>query len=78
MCTRDEVLTFSEPVLFPSVPVTYAITMEGSSRYNNLIQELKTYRPTRKVVIVHHKRMSECARPAWVKSTRPMICGIII
>ena len=69
MCTRDEVLTFSEPVLFPSVPVTYAITMEGSSRYNNLIQELKTYRPTRTVVIVHHKSMSECARPAWVKST---------
>lgn len=71
MCTRDEVLTFDGPVLFPSVPVTYVITMEGSSRYEVLMRELRTYRPTRKVVIVHHKPHSECARPKWV--TKPSL-----
>ena len=66
MCTRDEILTFSEPVLFPSVPIAYVITMEGSNRYTSLLNELRTHRPTRTVVIVHHKPMSRCARPSWV------------
>lgn len=68
MCTRDEVLTFPEPVLFPSVPVTYVITMEGSHRYHELVRELHAYRPTRKVVIVHHKSLSDCARPRGVNT----------
>lgn len=66
MCTRDEVLTFADPVLFPSVPVTYVITMEGSERYDALMRELSTFRPTRTVVVVHHKPRSECPRPEWV------------
>lgn len=66
MCTRDEVLTFSDHVLFPSIPVTYVITIEGSHRYNKLLQQLHEYRPTRTVIIVHHKSMSECKRPKWV------------
>ena len=56
----------SGPVLFPSIPITYVITMEGSKRYKQLLDELNTYRPTRKVVIVHHKLMADCARPHWV------------
>lgn len=69
MCSRDEIIMFSEPVLFPSIPITYVITMEGSERYKQLLHELNTYRPTRKVVIVHHKSMTDCARPQWV--TKP-------
>jgi len=69
MCTRDEVLTFSDPVLFPSVPITYVITLEGSHRYHQLVRELHAYRPTRIVIIIHHKSMSDCARPKWV--TKP-------
>lgn len=68
MCTRDEVWTFSDPVLFPSVPIAYVITMEGSQRYDKLVRELRTYRPTRKVVIVHHKSFSDCARPQGVNT----------
>ena len=68
MCTRDEVFTFSDPVLFPSVPITYVITMEGSHRYHELVRELRAYRPTRKVVIVHHKSLSNCARPHGVST----------
>jgi hypothetical protein len=68
MCTRDEVFTFSDPVLFPSVPVTYVITIEGSQRYDKLVRELRAYRPTRKVVIVHHKSFSDCARPHGVST----------
>lgn len=66
MCTRDEVFTFSDPVLFPSIPVTYIITMEGSDRYDNVLSEIHRYKPTRNVVIVHHKPLSDCARPKWV------------
>ena len=70
MCTRDEVLTFKKSeVLFPSVPVSYVITMEGSKRRTKLLKELQEYKPTVKVVIVHHKPMSECLRPGWVKDS---------
>ena len=69
MCTRDEVLTFSDPVLFPSVPITYVITMEGSHRYHKLLRELRAYRPTKKVVIVHHKTFSDCARPHGISKS---------
>ena len=68
MCTRDEVLTFSDPILFPSVPIAYVITMEGSDRYHSLIRELRAYKPTQKVVIVHHKSLSDCARPQGVST----------
>lgn len=67
MCTRDEVLTFDDPVLFPSVPITYVITLEGSDRYDKLMHELMKYKPTKTVVIVHHKKRSICDRPSWVK-----------
>lgn len=66
MCTRDELFTFSDPVLFPSIPVTYVITMEGSDRHTKLLNELHTYKPTRNVVVVYHKSLSDCARPTWV------------
>ena len=69
MCSSDEVIWFDDPVLFPSIPITYVITMEGSKRYKTLLNELNTYRPTRKVVIVHHKSMADCTRPQWV--TKP-------
>lgn len=69
MCSRDEVIMFSGSVLFPSIPITYVITMEGSERYKHLLHELNTYRPTRKVVIVHHKSIKDCARPQWI--TKP-------
>ena len=67
MCSRDEIIMYSEPVLFPSIPITYVITTEGSDRYKQLLHELNTYKPTRKVVIVYHKSMTDCARPHWIK-----------
>ena len=69
MCSRDEVILYNGPVLFPSISITYVITIEGSNRYESVLHELNTYRPTRKVIIVHHKPMAECARPSWV--TKP-------
>lgn len=69
MCSYDEIIMFPGPVLFPSIPITYVITLEGSNRYKQLLHELNTYRPTRKVVIVHHKSMTDCTRPQWV--TKP-------
>ena len=67
-CYRREELRFSEP-LFKEIPVTYLLTMEGSTRRAQYMKELREYRPTAHVVVLHNSGHRTCKKPDWVRNT---------
>lgn len=64
---REEVLHFAD-VLFPSIPVTYLVTMEGSARRAQYMRELREWRPSTRVVVLHNRGYRAGAKPAWVST----------
>lgn len=58
---RLEVLTFEQPTL-RSVPTSYLITLEGSSRRDSYMRELRRHRPTETVVVVHNAGFRKCPK----------------
>lgn len=67
-CYTLEVLTFEDP-LFTTIPTAYLITMTGSSRRNRYLHQLRRYRPTGRVVVVHNRGFRACKKPAWVTTS---------
>jgi hypothetical protein len=67
-CYREEILTFENPI-FPDVPVSYLLTMEGSPRREQYMSQLRTFCLTRTVVVVHNKGFDKCSKPQWVDDT---------
>ena len=51
---ETEVLTFSDPIFSPRIPVTYLLTLRGSRRRAQYLRQLAHARPTRTVVILHN------------------------
>lgn len=58
-CYRCEHLYFENPT-FKKIPVSFLITMENSQRRDSYLKELKHFRPTSHVVIVHNKGFKKC------------------
>ncbi len=58
-CYRCEHLYFENPT-FKKIPVSFLITMENSQRRDSYLKELKNFRPTSHVVIVHNKGFKKC------------------
>lgn len=67
-CYREETLHFTD-VMFPGIPVSYLLTMEGSRRRQRYMSQLRQHRPTSMVVIVHNLGHCRCAKPRWVADT---------
>ena len=60
-CYRLETLSFSNPTL-RTVPVSYLITMHNSKRRRSYMHQLRTFRPTSTVIIVHNKGFRRCSK----------------
>lgn len=67
MSYTTETLYFDDP-LFPNVPVTYVLTMCGSSRRASYMLQLQMYKPTKRVVILHNRGYRQSTKPKWVCS----------
>ena len=65
---RIETFTFDDPV-FVDVPVSYVITMQNSKRRASYLAQLRRYRPTATVHVVHNPGREHPNKPAWVNST---------
>lgn len=61
-CYRLEELRFENPTL-RSVPVSYLITMETSRRRASYLAQLREFRPTARVVVVHNAGYKACRKP---------------
>lgn len=58
-CYRLEHLHFENPT-FKKIQVSFLITMENSQRRDLYMRELKLFRPTAHVIIVHNKGYKKC------------------
>jgi hypothetical protein len=67
-CYDEEILFFTDPLL-KTIPVSYLITMRGSSRRHQYMSELQQYRPTATVVVLHNWGHRRCSKPAWVDTS---------
>lgn len=59
-CYTFQELRFESGFLDTSVDATYIITMEGGPRYNECIEKLKEYQPTKTVYILLNKGYKKC------------------
>ena len=68
-CFRNEVLEYDNPLFLKCIDSCYIITMDGSDRRENYIQQLDTYRPYKKVNIIHNKGYKKCTKDKSIQST---------
>lgn len=53
-CYEEELLEFADP-LFRTISTAYVITMVGSKRRDGYMRQLREYRPTARVVVLHNR-----------------------
>jgi hypothetical protein len=61
MCYELEELRFEDPLL-KTVATSYLITMVDSTRRAQYMQQLRAYRPTARVVVVHNQGYKRCRK----------------
>jgi hypothetical protein len=68
VCYTDEIIQFTDPI-FRTIPTTYVITMHGSRRRDKYMRQLREFRPTARVIILHNRGYRACKKPEWVTGT---------
>lgn len=61
-CYTFQKMEFKNGFLDASVDATYIITMEGGPRYQECIEKLKEYQPTKRVYILLNKGFKKCKK----------------
>jgi hypothetical protein len=65
--TFKEITTFNSGLLDKAVDATYILHLEGNGRYNDIINNLKDYHPTRRVYILINKGFRKCKKQEHIK-----------
>ena len=68
-CFKREVLHIEGETLFEDIDACYVITMTNSTRRENYMKQLKTYKPFHKINIIHNKGFKKCNKEPWVTNT---------
>ena len=61
-CYNFKKLTFSQGLLDEGVDATYIIHLEGNGRYQDILNQLENYHPTKIVYIVFNKGYKNCKK----------------
>ena len=67
-CYTEEILHFDDPI-FCTFSTSYVITMHNSSRREQYMRQIREYRPTARVVVLHNYGFRACNKASWVSGT---------
>jgi hypothetical protein len=69
-CYRFEFIQYDtglfDVVLEDSIEATYVIHLEGNGRLERVMEQLKTFQPTKHVYILHNKGYKKCTKPSFI------------
>ena len=66
-CYNFKKIKYNTGLLDEAVDATYIIHLEGNGRYDDIMNQLKTYHPTKEVYIVLNKGYKKCKKSEHIK-----------
>jgi hypothetical protein len=66
-CYTFKKMKYNKGLLDDAVDATYIIHLEGNGRYDDIMNQLKTYHPTKEVYIVFNKGYKKCKKDEHIK-----------
>jgi hypothetical protein len=66
-CYTFKKMKYNTGLLHDAVDATYIIHLEGNGRYDDIMNQLKTYHPTKEVYIVFNKGYKKCQKDEHIK-----------
>jgi hypothetical protein len=66
-CYNFKKIKYNTGLLDEAVDATYIIHLEGNGRYDDIINQLKTYHPTKEVYILFNKGYKKCKKDEHIK-----------
>jgi hypothetical protein len=66
-CYNFKKIKYNTGLLDDVVDATYIIHLEGNGRYDDIMNQLKTYHPTKEVYIVFNKGYKKCKKSEHIK-----------
>jgi hypothetical protein len=60
-------MKYNTGLLHDAVDATYIINLEGNGRYDDIMNQLKTYHPTKEVYILFNKGYKKCQKDEHIK-----------
>jgi hypothetical protein len=67
-CYHFEKYTFNEGLLHNCIDATYILHLEGNGRLVSIMEQLKKYKPSKIVYILHNKGFKKCKKAEHIKS----------
>ncbi len=64
-CYNYKEIYFERGFLDDSVDVTYILHLEGNGRLSHIYEQLQTFHPTKKVIIVFNKGFKKCQKDLY-------------
>lgn len=66
-CYNFKKIKYNTGLLDEAVDATYIIHLEGNGRYDDIMNQLKTYHPTKEVYILFNKGYKKCKKDEHIK-----------
>jgi hypothetical protein len=66
-CYTFKKMKYNTGLLHDAVDATYIIHLEGNGRYDDIMNQLKTYHPTKEVYILFNKGYKKCQKDEHIK-----------
>ena len=66
-CYNFKKMKYNKGLLDDAVDATYIIHLEGNGRYDDIMNQLKTYHPTKEVYILFNKGYKKCKKDEHIK-----------
>jgi hypothetical protein len=66
-CYTFKKMKYNKGLLDDAVDATYIIHLEGNGRYDDIMNQLKTYHPTKEVYILFNKGYKKCKKDEHIK-----------
>jgi hypothetical protein len=66
-CYTFKKIKYNKGLLDDAVDATYIIHLEGNGRYDDIMNQLKTYHPTKEVYILFNKGYKKCKKDEHIK-----------
>jgi len=66
-CYNFKKIKYNKGLLDDAVDATYIIHLEGNGRYDDIMNQLKTYHPTKEVYILFNKGYKKCKKDEHIK-----------
>tara|TARA_B100000795_G_C22794747_1_gene438784 strand:+ start:631 stop:1440 length:810 start_codon:yes stop_codon:yes gene_type:complete len=69
-CYKLEKFKYNNSIFSKSIDATYIIHLEGNNnRYNNIVNQLKKFKPTNIVYILYNKGWNNCVKDKYITNT---------